>query len=110
MLIVAEPPRGQQDTLEATPERAHVGGLFRNGAFLTACLGMAMLTWRGPMRGFFNPGIILGVCFAVAAVVVFALSFRVKPDSWWRGLAGLDDETLRSSGLGTRRSRRRLGA
>jgi len=71
---------------------------------------IAMLTWRGPMRGFFNPGIILGACFAVAAVLVFALSFRVKPDSWWRGLAGLDEETLRSSGLGNRRSRRRLGA
>jgi hypothetical protein len=54
------------------------------------------------MRGAWNPGIILGVCFGVAAVLVFALSFRVKPDSWWRSLAGLDDETLRSTGLGRR--------
>jgi len=91
------------------PQRTRAAALVWSFASLVT-IGMAMLTWRGPMRGFFNPGIILGVCFAVAAVVVFALSFRVKPDSWWRGLAGLDDETLRSSGLGTRRSRRRLGA
>jgi anti-sigma factor RsiW len=65
--------------------------------------GMAMLTWRGPMMGPWNPGIILGVCFGVAAVVVFALSFRVKADSWWRDVAGLDDESLKSMGFRTRR-------
>src|SRR5689334_8043136 len=27
--------------------------------------GVAMLTWRGPMRGFYNPGVLLGVLFGV---------------------------------------------
>ena len=45
MLFVAEPRRGSRDTLEATPERTHVLGLARNGAFLCATLGMAMLTF-----------------------------------------------------------------
>ena len=65
--------------------------------------GIAMLTWRGPMSGPWNPGFILGVCFGIGAAVTFALSFRIKPDSWWRGLAGLDDETLKSAGLGRSR-------
>ena len=38
-----------------------------------------------------------------------SLSFRIKPDSWWRPLAGLDDETLAASGL-RRRNRRRQDA
>jgi MFS family permease len=45
MMFVAEPKRGSRDTLEATPERTHLTGLARNGAFLTATLGMAMLTF-----------------------------------------------------------------
>ncbi len=65
--------------------------------------GMAMLTWRGPMSGPWNPGVILGVCFAIGAVVTFALSFRVKPDSWWRDMVGLDDESLKTMGFRTRR-------
>lgn len=44
-LLLAEPPRGQKDTLQATPERAHVAGLARNGAFLSASLGLAMMTF-----------------------------------------------------------------
>lgn len=52
------------------------------------------------MMGPWNPGIILGVCFGVAAVVVFALSFRINMHSWWRDMAGLDDETLKSVGYG----------
>ena len=65
--------------------------------------GMALLTWRPPMNGFYNPGVILGVVFGVTAVVVFALSFRVQADSWWRDVAGLDDETLKSVGFRNRR-------
>ena len=91
------------------PQKARASALFWGFASLIA-FGVAMLTWRGPMRGLWNPGIILGVCFGVAAVVVFLLSFRVKPDSWWRSLAGLDDETLRSAGLGRRPGKRRASA
>jgi anti-sigma factor RsiW len=72
--------------------------------------GMAFLTWRGPMRGLWNPGVILGAIFAVSAVVTFALSFRIQPDSWWRNLAGLDDDTLRSVGYRGRSGKRRAGA
>jgi hypothetical protein len=70
--------------------------------------GIAMLTWRGPMQGPWNPGVILGACFAVAAVVVFAASFRINVHSWWREMAGLDDASLDSLGMGRRRSRRRI--
>ncbi len=45
MLFMPEPPRGQFDTLKETPERASVLGLTRNPAFLTATLGMAMMTF-----------------------------------------------------------------
>ena len=65
--------------------------------------GIAMLTWRGPMSGPWNPGLLLGVCFAIGAVVTFALSFRVKPDSWWRDMVGLDDESLKTMEFKTRR-------
>jgi anti-sigma factor RsiW len=65
--------------------------------------GIAMLTWRGPMSGPWNPGLILGVFFGVMAVFVFALSYRVKPDSWWRDMVGLDDESLKTMGFRTRR-------
>ena len=93
-------------TAAELPQKARTAALVWGFASLLG-FGIAMLTWRGPMRGFWNPGIILGVCFGGVAVAVFLLSFRVKPDSWWRTLAGLDDETLRSAGLG-RRARRRL--
>lgn len=45
MLFMPEPPRGQFDTARETPERASVLGLARNPAFLTASLGMAMMTF-----------------------------------------------------------------
>jgi hypothetical protein len=40
--------------------------------------------------------VILGVMFLAGAVLTFALSFVVKPESRWRALAGLDDDTLKS--------------
>ena len=40
-----EPQRGSSDHLKATVDRATVLGLFRNRAFLTATLGLAMLTF-----------------------------------------------------------------
>ena len=43
--FLAEPERGRADTLTVTPERATVMGLLSNGAFLTATLGMAMMTF-----------------------------------------------------------------
>ena len=45
MLFIPEPKRGQFDTLEETPQRARVLGLAKNPAFLTATLGMAMMTF-----------------------------------------------------------------
>jgi anti-sigma factor RsiW len=69
--------------------------------------GVAMITWNERMA-WRNPGILLGVIFGLVAVVTFAASFRVNLHSWWwREMSGLDDETLRSAGLGARRSRRR---
>ncbi|MGA2849423.1 MAG: MFS transporter [Terracidiphilus sp.] len=40
-----EPERGASDHERKTVERGTVGGLFRNGAFLTATFGLAMLTF-----------------------------------------------------------------
>jgi hypothetical protein len=92
------------------PQQTRAAALMFGFASLFS-FGMAMLTWNDRMA-WRNPGIILGVCFGVVAVVTFSLSFRIRPDSWWRRLAGLDDETLKSLGLGRRdRGRRaRLGA
>ncbi len=45
MGFLPEPRRGSSDTLPDTPQRATILGLFRNPAFLTATLGMAMLTF-----------------------------------------------------------------
>ncbi len=45
LIFVAEPPRGQKDSLPETVERATLLGLARNHAFLTATLGMAMMTF-----------------------------------------------------------------
>ncbi|PYX83970.1 MAG: MFS transporter, partial [Acidobacteria bacterium] len=45
MLFVPEPERGQFDTRPETPERSSIRGLTRNPAFLTATLGMAMMTF-----------------------------------------------------------------
>jgi hypothetical protein len=90
------------------PQKARASALAWGFASLLS-FGIAMLTWRSRL-GFMNPGLVLGVCFAVAAVVVFALSFRVKPDSWWRAAAGLDDDTLASVGYRRRGRRTRMGA
>jgi MFS family permease len=43
--FVPEPPRGAADRLRETRERASIRGLMRNGAFWTASLGMAMVTF-----------------------------------------------------------------
>jgi len=40
-----EPERGASDRVRATTDRSTFGGLFRNPAFLTATLGLAMLTF-----------------------------------------------------------------
>jgi MFS transporter, Spinster family, sphingosine-1-phosphate transporter len=45
LLFMPEPERGQFDSLSETPERGTVLGLARNPAFLTATLGMAMMTF-----------------------------------------------------------------
>src|SRR5262249_35340442 len=44
-LFLPEPERGQFDTLKETPQRASVVGLWKNPAFLSATLGMAMMTY-----------------------------------------------------------------
>jgi hypothetical protein len=56
---------------------------------------IAILTWNERM-GFRNPGVLIGVCLILGAVVCFGASFFVKPESRWRALVGLDDETLKS--------------
>jgi MFS family permease len=43
--IGREPERGASDHVRATADRATVGGLFRNPAFLTATFGLATLTF-----------------------------------------------------------------
>ncbi len=45
LLLVPEPVRGSHDSIAETFERATVLGLFRNGAFWTCTLGMAMMTF-----------------------------------------------------------------
>ena len=67
---------------------------------------VAFMTWNDRM-GLLNPGILLGVFFGVMAVAVFAISYRIKPDSWWREMVGLDDASLDSMSM-RRRPRRHL--
>jgi MFS transporter, Spinster family, sphingosine-1-phosphate transporter len=43
--FLPEPARGQTEAIEPSLERSTVLGLVRNGAFVTACLGMAMYTF-----------------------------------------------------------------
>jgi len=43
--FLPEPARGQTDTITPSLERSTLEGLARNGAFITACLGMAMYTF-----------------------------------------------------------------
>src|SRR5271168_2024256 len=45
VLFLKEPPRGQFDSLQETPERGTILGLARNPAFLTSTLGMAAMTF-----------------------------------------------------------------
>src|SRR6267154_2624460 len=45
VLFLKEPERGQFDSVKETPERATLLGLARNPAFITATLGMAMMTF-----------------------------------------------------------------
>jgi MFS transporter, Spinster family, sphingosine-1-phosphate transporter len=45
VLFLGEPARGQFDSLEETAERGTVLGLRKNPAFVTATLGMAMMTF-----------------------------------------------------------------
>lgn len=45
MVRIPEPQRGVMDTVAATFERTSWKGLFRNGAFWTATLGMAMINF-----------------------------------------------------------------
>jgi len=45
LCFIAEPPRGQFDSLEETPERGTILGLARNPAYWTVTLGMAASTF-----------------------------------------------------------------
>ena len=45
LLLIPEPPLGQFDPHEKTPDRDTLKGLARNPAFLTATFGMAMMTF-----------------------------------------------------------------
>jgi MFS family permease len=45
LLALPEPPLGQFDHFEKTPDRDTLRGLIRNPAFLTATFGMAMMTF-----------------------------------------------------------------
>ena len=68
--------------------------------------GFAVATSNGRL-GPFHPGILIGVIFAVLAVGFCVLSFRIKPNSWWREMVGLDDASVDSVAM-RRRSRRHL--
>jgi hypothetical protein len=54
---------------------------------------IALVTWNDRL-GWLNPGILIGVFFGVMSLIVFALSYHVRPDSWWREMVGLDDASL----------------
>jgi anti-sigma factor RsiW len=84
------------------PQKTRAAALIWGFASLFS-FGIALMTWNARM-GWRNPGVWLGLCFGAMAVVIFVLSYRVKPDSWWRPLAGLDDENLKSLGWRRRRS------
>jgi MFS transporter, Spinster family, sphingosine-1-phosphate transporter len=45
LLLIPEPPLGQFDPREHSPDRETLRGLTRNPAFITATLGMAMMTF-----------------------------------------------------------------
>ena len=45
LIFTTEPVRGRSDLIAATPERATLMGLKRNGAFWMASLGLAMITF-----------------------------------------------------------------
>ncbi len=45
LLFLAEPPLGQFDHVETAPDRDTLKGLAKNPAFITATLGMAMMTF-----------------------------------------------------------------
>lgn len=70
--------------------------------------GFAVLTSNGRM-GPLHPGIVLGVVFAIMGVGFCVLSFRIKPDSWWCDIVGLDDASLKTLDM-RRRPRRRIRA
>ena len=112
----ADETERERDTFLAAREAAELPQKTRTTALIWGfaalfSFGIAMLTWRGRMAAFYNPGVLLGIVFIVMAALMFVLSFRIKPDSWWRSAAGLDDESLAASGLGvTRRKRRRQDA
>ncbi len=90
------------------PQKTRAAALIWGFASLFG-FGMALLTWNERM-GWRHPGVWLGVCFGVVAIATFVLSFYVTGDSWWRELAGLDDETLRWVGFRRRRKRADTGA
>jgi MFS transporter, Spinster family, sphingosine-1-phosphate transporter len=45
LLFIPEPPLGKYDAPDASPQRDTIKGLIRNPAFLSATLGMAMMTF-----------------------------------------------------------------
>lgn len=54
--------------------------------------------------GWMHPGAILGALFLLGGIVWFVASFYVTADSKWRGLLGMDDETLETAWIGRRRA------
>ena len=87
------------------PQKTLVAALACGFVSLVA-FGFAFLTSNGRL-GPFHPGIVMGVVFAVMGVVFCVLSFRIKPDSWWRDMVGLDDAALDSLAMRHRPRRRR---
>ena len=88
------------------PQKARASALGCGFASLLSFV-VAFATWNDRM-GLWNPGVLLGVCFGAMALLIFAVSFRIKPDSWWRGMAGLDDASLDTLGMSRRRRRHHL--
>src|SRR5215469_7840783 len=84
--FLPEPVRGQTEAVEHSQERSTLLGLLRNGAFITACLGMAMYTFAvGGLQVWIPTFLhrVRGMSVSKAAIVfaVFTLLINTGPSN-----------------------------